>query len=107
MITDDRLQKALTYLATTDEDAALAKARVEECGNTCKRARALAYLAADGAVKERESKAEISPAVEAAEGARIDAVLAFERLKNKRGTEERIVEVWRSLGANRRAGNIT
>ena len=107
MITNDRLQQALTFRATTDEDAAEAKAEIERCANACKRARAYAYLAAEGAVKERESRAEVSEAVQAAENARVDAVFAHEKLKNKRETESQIIEVWRSLNASRRVGNIT
>lgn len=107
MIDADRLQKALTFLATTDVPAAEAKAAVETCENARKRALALAYLAADGQVKERESKAQVSDAVQSAENAKVDAVLTYEKLKNKRETEERIIETWRSINSNRRAGVIT
>jgi len=37
----------------------------------------------------------------------LDALMAWEALNNKRRTEILITDVWRSLNANRRAGNIT
>ena len=107
MITSDRLQKALTYLAETDESCAEAKAQVERCAYTCKHARALEFQIAEGSIEARKAAAEVSAAVQKAEDQRIAAIIAYEKLKAKRETEALIVDVWRSLNASRRAGNIT
>ena len=104
MISDERLDKAMHYLAETDEAMAEAKTNVERRTWQCKRARAIAYEITTGAVDERKAAVERTDAVVSAEMGRIDAILECEKLKAKRETEALIVEVWRSLNANRRHG---
>lgn len=105
-ISDDRLQKALTYLAQTDEEAANAKASMKALEQKRKTIKGLAFIEASGTVGEREAKAyasqEYQDIVEQYENAVADAEL----YANKRKTEELIIEVWRSSNANRRRGNI-
>lgn len=107
MITDDRLQRALHYLAETDSPAAEMKADVARKEYLCKLARSRGFLSASGSVELRKAEAEVSKGVQDAEQDLADSIVAFEKVKAKRATEELIVEVWRSLSANRRAGNIT
>lgn len=106
MITNDRLERALKYLAQTDETCASAKAEVERCAYRCKHARALEFQGADGSVEARKSSAETSQTVQTAEDNRIQAIITFEKLKAKRETESLVIDVWRSLNASRRTGNI-
>lgn len=106
MITSERLEKALQYLATTDAETAEAKADVERCIYRCKHARALEFQGADGSVEARKASAETSQSVQQAEDRRIEAIVKFEKLKAKRETEGLVIEVWRSLNANRRTGNL-
>lgn len=107
MISDERMEKALKYLAMTDEEAAEAKAQVARCEFLAKRVRARQFLMASGpSVEAKKAVAETAPEVEDADGTLVEAILTFEKLRAKRTTEELIVEVWRSCGANRRAGNV-
>ena len=106
MISEDRLQKALTYLAQTDEPAAELKAEVCRKEYLCKLSRAQSFILADGSVDLRKAIAEKSDRVQEAEEALAHAITEFEKVKAKRATEELIVEVWRSVNANRRMGNV-
>lgn len=107
MISDERLSKALTYLAETDEEAAMLKANVERGEYIKKRVRAAEFLSADGkSVEERKAKAEVSKEVEAAEHDYTRALQAYEHIAAKRKTEALVVDVWRSISANRRQGQM-
>jgi hypothetical protein len=107
MIEEDRLQKALTYLAETDATCAELKADVARKEYLLERAEARAYLLASGAtVKVRESNAVCSDIVTQAQDAHVASVVAYEAVRAKRTTEALVVEVWRSLNVNRRMGNV-
>jgi len=106
MISGDRLEKALTYLATTDVTAAQLKVEVSRKEYIAKKVRARMFLQASGNNEERKAQAETSAEVEAAESERFAAEAEFEKLKAKRLTEELVIEVWRSLEASRRQGSI-
>jgi hypothetical protein len=102
MITEERLEKAMIYLAHTDEDAAKAKALCKKLEKMERIIRGEAFLRASGTVAEREAKAVTSEQykehVSYAENCWVDAEL----LDNKRHTEEVIVDVWRTMSANLR-----
>lgn len=106
MISETRLEQAMTFLATTDKEAADLKVDVARHEYYCDLVRSQVYLECEGSVKTREAMAEVSERVQNAEANRLKAMGAFEYVKAKRFTEERIVEVWRSMNANRRQGNI-
>lgn len=107
MISDDRLQKALTYLAETDEEAAMLKTDVERREYLKKRVRAIEFLAAEGkSVEERKARAEMSTEVENVEHDYCNALQRYEHIAAKRKTEALIVDVWRSINSNRRAGIV-
>ena len=106
MISDTRLEQAMHYLATTDAESAELKGNVARAEYICKSARARAFLMADECrknVESRKADAETSQLVKEAEESYAEAVVAFEKVRAKRTTETLIVEVWRSLQANRRA----
>ena len=102
MITEERLEQAMIYLAHTDEDAAKAKALCKKLEKMERIIRGEAFLRASGTVAEREAKAVTSEQykehVSYAENCWVDAEL----LDNKRHTEEVIVDVWRTMSANLR-----
>ena len=102
MISEARLEKAMTYLAHTDEDAAKAKALCKKLEKMERIIRGEAFLKASGTVAEREAKSVTSEQykehVAYAENCWVDAEL----LDNKRHTEEVIVDVWRTMSANLR-----
>ena len=102
MISEERLEKAMIYLAHTDEEAAKAKALCKKLEKMERIIRGEAFLRASGTVAEREAKAVTSEQykehVSYAENCWVDAEL----LDNKRHTEEVIVDVWRTMSANLR-----
>lgn len=106
MITEQRLERALSFLASTDETSAELKADVSRKEYLCKLARSRIFLTAEGSVEHRKATAEVSADVQEAEKDLAGAIVAFEKIRAKRTTEELIVEVWRSVSANRRAGSI-
>lgn len=105
-ISDDRLEKALHFMATTDQEAAELKAEVERAEYRCKLARAREFMSAEGSVEARKASAESSQSVQEVEDTRYAAILAYEKIKAKRATEELIVEVWRTCSANSRRANV-
>ena len=102
MISEDRLEKAMVYLAHTDEEAAKAKALCKKLEKMERIIRGEAFLRAAGTVAEREAKAVTSVQyrehVSYAENCWADDAL----LDNKRHTEEVIIDIWRTMSANLR-----
>lgn len=109
MISQDRLQKSLTYLAETDESHATAKALMKGLEKQEKTIKGQAFLATagQGTIAEREAKAYTSQEYIKWRQSYEDAVCDFEILNNKRSREILVIEVWRSLNASRRQGNVT
>lgn len=105
-ISDNRLQAALKYLATTDADAARAKALVEGLSEQRKTIKAVLFNKADGSNDVRNNSAYASVEYKQHIEKLTKAIEEYETLRNKRLTESLIVEVWRSCNANRRVGNI-
>lgn len=104
MISDTRLEQAMHYLATTDAESAELKGNVARAEYVCKSARARALLCSEEkTVESRKADAETSQLVKEAEDEYAKALVASEKIRAKRTTEALVVEVWRSLQANRRA----
>lgn len=101
-VSDERMEKAMRYLAETDAKSAVLKADVARHEYIKKRKRAIVFLSATGSVEERKAKAEVSDEVEKAENDYTKALEESEAIGAKRKTESLIVEVWRSCNANRR-----
>ena len=105
-IPDERLQKALDFLAGTDLKAANAKALVEGLSEQRKTIKSILYLNATGDQKKREAEAYAAEEYILHIEKYTNAIGEFETLRNRRITAALIVEVWRSCNANRRNGNI-
>jgi hypothetical protein len=102
MINEDRLEKALTYLATTDADCASLKANVARTEYLAKRHEALVFQIADGPIDARKAEAKASGEVASKWEEHFKAIEAYEAVRAKRETEVIVVETWRSMNANRR-----
>ena len=105
-ITNDRLSECLDYLARTDQEAAELKADVERQEYMFKRQKALAFKLAEGTVADRNAIAETAGDTGVAAEKWFTAIKESETVRAKRQTAALIVEVWRSMNANRRTGNI-
>lgn len=108
MISEDRLSKALTYLSETDEKSARAKAYSLGLEEQIKSIKGMLFVQLPGnmTVAEKESRVYASQDYKEHIEKYQNSVADYEILKNKRDTECLIVEVWRSLNASRRKGNI-
>ena len=106
MISSQRLEKAMTFLAETDEEAAELKTDVERQDYRRKHVRAQLIAHGDGAMELRKAQAESSNEYKIATGDWLEAMSNYQKLANKRQTEMLVIEVWRSLNASRRQGAI-
>ena len=98
MVSDDRAEKALTYLVQTDEQCALAQSYWEGLHQ-------LRHQAEGYSVKEKErtkNDGTFNEYCEKVEEARTN----YLKMKNKRATEALVIEAWRTVNANKRRGNI-
>ena len=102
IISESKLERALVYLAETDDQYAKERAELERAEILRKRIRARVFLASDGTVAERQAMAEVHPDSEKADDIYVATIAAVETLKARRQRADIIIEVWRSLNANRR-----
>ena len=94
----------MEYLADSDEPFAQEKMELEKAAILQKRVRARAFLEASGSVEQRKAMAETALDTVAADDTYCASVKAYETIRAKRQRAELVVEVWRSLNANRRQG---
>ena len=101
-IDEERVGKAMRYLAITDLSYAGAKADLEAAEILRKRVRARIFLDSEGTVAERQAEAEVHDDTQAADDAYVTAIRVFEELKARRQRADLLVEVFRTLEASRR-----
>lgn len=106
MIDTKDVDRALKYLAETDEGHAKAKALVKALEHGFKTIKAEEYLNAQGTNGEREQKAYASTAYKELTNRYAQAVVEFELMENKRERAVLTVDLYRTLSANQRRGNI-
>lgn len=100
-----RAERAVNYLAETDEPAARAKALYIGLEAQTKTVEAQNFLLCmEGTVAERESRARTCIAYDNHLKKVNEAFLDWEIYRNRRNTAEMLIEYWRSLNANRRQG---
>ena len=104
MISDERAEKALRYLAGTDESCGAAKAHQERMEYKAKTVRQLVFLLEAGTIAERQAKAEVDHDHQNALEEYFDAMKTYSAIANKRETERIVLDTWRTISANRRSG---
>jgi len=102
----DTMEDALTKLSESSEDAAFAKSKVEGLKQKGKTKKAMAFLAADGTVAEREAKSVTSKSFEEWTEDLENAVAVSETFENTRKVDELIVRTYQTISANLRATNV-
>lgn len=107
MISRERMERALRYLAESDDTFASAKADALQAEKKAKAVRAAVILTTDGTGPVKEATAESSEPYQKALEEQFDAVRVLEGIRNKRDTESTVIDVWRSLNAARNKGQIT
>lgn len=108
MITEERLDKAMTFLATTDLECATRKSMVLRTEFMAKHAEALVYkaLGNEGSVEDRKQAVRLHESVMKAWDEHFNAVRDYENLRAQRERNVLVVELFRTYSANRRQGNI-
>ena len=107
MITDEAAEKALRYLASTDEKLGELVGHVKGLEHRMKTEKAMAFMQHSGTVAEREAASQTGPQYLSMITEHEAAVTETEIIKAKRKTRELVIEVWRSQNSNRRqAGQV-
>lgn len=106
-ITRQSMEKALEYIAETDEPAARAKGLRKALERAFHTIEAAAFIEATGAIGERKQTALASKEYREHTSKFEDAVYEDELLSNKRNRAFTTIDVWRSLNSSRNKGNIT
>ena len=105
-ITTERMEKALSYLAETDETCAQLRADMERSEFKARAIKDALFMRLTGTVAERTAQAGASEEYGEAMNRYFDYLAAWEHVKNKRQTESIVVEAWRSLNSSRNRGNL-
>ena len=105
-LNEDRVEQALKYLSSTDEQHAELSGEVKMLEEVLKSVKAALFLESEGGVAEREQKALASVKYIKAVNEWASVWKAFKVMANRREHEVRVVEIWQTLSANRRKGNL-
>lgn len=105
-ITEETVESAINFLASTDETHAVARAEYNALSELRKTVRAFCFSERTGGVKEREMAAECHPDYVAHIEKIKAAEIHFHTLHNKRKRAELTIELYRTYSANVRRGNI-
>ena len=106
MITEDRLTKALVYLAHSDQECAEAKSWVAKSEYLAKLKEAFAFKSAKGdTVKDREVAAKTDEDAQKCWNIHFEEIVKYEQIRAKRELESLIVDLDRTISANRRQGS--
>lgn len=103
-LTDERAEKGLHFLATTDEQAADLKVEAQRLEDEIKAVKAAIFQRVEGGAELRKAMAETHESTVEARNKYYAALMKHEHMTNRRRTEERITDLWRSVNANRRQG---
>jgi len=106
MITDEKVQLAVDYLASTDESHAKARAEYNALSELRKTVRAFCFDESKGGVAERTMAAERHDSYIAHIEKIKQAEIEFHTMHNKRKRAELTIDLYRTCSANVRKGNI-
>ena len=108
-VSNEKMEKALTYLAETDIEYGQAKAACEGFKFRLKIAESQAILeqvGKDGTVSEKEARAKTDKGYRMMVDEYEAACTTRDTMGAKRKTAELIIEVWRSVNSSRNKGTI-
>jgi hypothetical protein len=107
VLNESRVTDALHYLAGSDELVASLKSNVARTEYMAKLQESMAYKAIPiGSVEDKKAEAKMQPQAIAAWNAHFEAVTEYEKVRARREREVLVIDVWRSINANRRVGNV-
>lgn len=107
LVNEDKIARALHYLAESDERCASLKADVARTEYLAKLQEAFAFKEVSvGTVEDRKSESKMSPKAQAAWDAHFTAVAEYEKVRAIRERAALTIDLFRTLAANRRVGNV-
>ena len=106
-ISEQRLEQALTFIAESDLQIGHWRAQVLRSEFLAKSAEALAFKAQQGPIEDKKMSARLTPEVCAAWEKHFEAVLEYEKLKAQRERQYIVIELYRTMSANLRRGQLT
>jgi len=101
-ITQQRMEAAMDYMASTDEDYALQVVAVERAEILRKRVRSRIFLTNDGSNDVRKAQAEVHLDTQKADDDYLSALEAKEVTKARRERAELVIRMYQTESANRR-----
>jgi hypothetical protein len=107
-LNEDRVERALALLAETDLEVAEWKGAVLRTEHMAKVAEAVAYksFGSEGSVEDRKQQTKLAPEVQKAWEEHFLAVVKHEGLKARREREFIVIDLFRTIEASRRKGNV-
>jgi len=102
MVSDDRMEKALRFLAETDDELANAEGDLLRAQKLVEMVKDKVFLSSSGSIPERKAHASLNSEVAQLEEKEIQALVAHRQLRTKRETEKILIDVWRTYQANLR-----
>ena len=106
VVTEERLEQALTFIAESDLNFANLKANVLRTEFKAKAAEALVYKSLEGSIEDKRQQTRLAPEVSAAWEQHFKSVVDFETLKARRERNFIVIELFRTFSANLRKGQV-
>lgn len=103
-LNEDRVDRAMSILAESDSEVAEWKVAVMRSEMKAKAVEAVIYVALSGSIEDKKQGLKLDARYEAAWEEHFKAVVAHEKLKNKRDREILVIELYRSVLSARKAG---
>jgi hypothetical protein len=104
VISEERAEKALRFLVETDDSCAEARGEMERAEIAWKRTREAVFTHTEGTVAERQALAMQHANTREAHEIYVAALQGYWKLHNKRDTEKIVLDVYRTVSANKRMG---
>jgi hypothetical protein len=104
VITERAMEEAINFLADTDLELAELLADMERAEWKAKTIKNACFTILSGTVADREAKATIAEETKQAFEDYFQAVSKYNGLRNKRATQQILIDCWRSVNSSRNRG---
>lgn len=105
-VNQELVERVIHHQADTDATVADLEYAYRQSEAKAEEILATMFLHSEGTVAERQAIAKASREYQTAKAEELAAFRDWRKLRNKRETGNNIIEVWRSIEASRRAGNV-
>lgn len=107
LLTEERVTQALSYLAGSDEQLGELKADLARSKYLAELAEHFAFKSITvGSIPDKQAEVQMSKDVQARWEAHFKVVAAYEKVRARREREVLVIDLFRTIEASRRKGNI-